>query len=115
MLEGIAGYRWSVAHGEASPVQGALAWITSARCWSKIHPTHLWFLEYLLISCAIAVVAAPLLEPVLGRRAGAWFRAALTSRWRALIFAIPTLAACLRCTTGCSTRHITSFRCRESW
>ena len=90
-MEGISGFEWAVRHGEAKPIVGAFDWATSARCWSRIHPMHLWFLEYLAITCAIAALAAPVLSRICGRRAGAWFRAAVTSPWRAAIFALPTL------------------------
>ena len=92
LLEGISGYRWAVEHDETNPIMGAFHWISSARCWSRIHPMHLWFLEYLALTCLVTAVAAPLLSKICGRRASAWFRAAVTSSWRAVIFAVPTLA-----------------------
>ena len=92
MLEGMSGFKWAVDHGETNPIRGAIGWITSARCWSRIHPMHLWFLEYLALTCLVLVVLAPVVSRLCGPRASAWFRAAVTSPWRALIFAVPTLA-----------------------
>ena len=90
-LEGVSGFEWAVSHNEAKPLIGAVGWATSARCWMRIHPMHLWFLEYLAITCAIAALAVPVLNKICGRRTHAWFRAAVTTPWRAAIFAIPTL------------------------
>jgi glucans biosynthesis protein C len=52
---------------------------------------HLWFLEYLALTCAVMLVLAPLGRRICGQRAAAWFRAAVTSPLRGLVFAIPTL------------------------
>jgi len=66
--------------------------------WTRLHPLHLWFLEYLLLLYGLAMVAVP----ALGALPAGWrasferaFRAALTAGWAPLALALPSCAALL--------------------
>lgn len=57
-------------------------------------PAHLWFLEFLLVYSAIALVAAPLLAraPLRSERFDRAFAALMRTPWKPLLLAVPTTA-----------------------
>ena len=60
--------------------------------WEQVL-VHLWFLYYLVIFYTVSLALAPLVARVPANRKARLadiFRAALTSRWRALLFGVPT-------------------------
>ncbi|MEK7406732.1 MAG: acyltransferase family protein [Acidobacteriota bacterium] len=87
---------WHLRHGDTDPLAGAVEFIGSGRFLERIFPMHLWFLQYLVYLSIAALMAMPILESPVARRfreaSGAWFRRAVLSDWRAVVFALPTLA-----------------------
>lgn len=85
--------------GRPDPLGQAVEFVLSGRFAKRIFFMHLWFLQYLIYLTAAAAALIPLLERPFFRRArevgSAWFRRTLLSRWRALVFALPTLATML--------------------
>jgi glucan biosynthesis protein C len=79
----------------------AIGYIMGGGFLEQAHPMHMWFLEYLLVLYAIAFAVVTLAQ--LGcrsawfasvlRRGNGWYRAAVGSRWRPLIFAAPYAGA----------------------
>jgi peptidoglycan/LPS O-acetylase OafA/YrhL len=70
-----------------------VSWLAGWRIERHIEPLHLWFLEYLLLLYALAVVAVPALARLPIRWRGALergFRTAIDSRWAPLWFALPS-------------------------
>jgi glucan biosynthesis protein C len=66
--------------------------------WTRLHPMHLWFLEYLLLLYGLAMVAVP----ALGALPAGWrasfertFRASVTAGWAPLALALPSCVALL--------------------
>ena len=57
------------------------------------HPMHLWFLEYLALLYALAVVALRAVPPL--PAAERWFRACAASPFAPLVFAVPSFVALL--------------------
>jgi glucan biosynthesis protein C len=87
-----AGWFYGTIWHKPGAAAATLSFIIENRYWNSIEPGHLWFLEYLLIAYFLALVAIPLSRRLVGPGTEAWFRAAVTSRWRAALFAIPTFA-----------------------
>lgn len=84
------------AYSKTGQVSAAVGYLTSGAFVGHLHPGHLWFLEYLVVIYAIACVVAK----VAGRLPGEWrslanaaYRRALTDRWRAVLFSIPSAGA----------------------
>jgi len=65
--------------------------------WRYAGPLHLWFLEYLIVLYALAVVVVALVPRVFNQRARQWllqgFRRIVLSAWAPLILAVPSFAA----------------------
>lgn len=72
----------------------ALRAVVSGEILRYLHPLHLWFLEYLLVLCAIQAAAAALLPKVCPAKllsgANDAFRWLLQCPWKPLILAVPT-------------------------
>lgn len=76
----------------------AVAAQPSGPWWLRLHPLHLWFLEYLLLLYVGALVVVPAVAALpAGWRAGLdrAFRWAVGSWWAPLLFAVPSCAALL--------------------
>jgi glucans biosynthesis protein C len=72
--------------------------VPSGPLWTRLHPLHLWFLEYLLLLYGLAIVAVPMLRALpAGWRASfeRGFRASVTTGWAPLALALPSWAALL--------------------
>lgn len=89
---------WSQSWNRPGAGSRATQFILSGEFLGRLHPLHMWFLEYLLILYAIAWLLARGLE-ILGRNAQAagllqglngLYRASLLRSWRSLIFAAPS-------------------------
>jgi peptidoglycan/LPS O-acetylase OafA/YrhL len=87
-----AGWFYGTIWSKPGAAAATLSFIMENRYWKAIEPGHLWFLEYLLIAYVLGLIAIPLSRRLVGPGTEAWFRAAVTSRWRAALFAIPTFA-----------------------
>ena len=65
--------------------------------WRYAGPLHLWFLEYLIVLYALAVVVVALVPRVFNQRARQWllqgFRRIVLSAWAPLVLAVPSFAA----------------------
>jgi peptidoglycan/LPS O-acetylase OafA/YrhL len=75
-----------------------VASLPPAPWWTRLHPMHLWFLEYLLLLYGLAVVAVPAVRALpAGWRAGCerGFRALVASGWAPLALAVPSCLALL--------------------
>lgn len=88
--------RYTRVWGKPDALEATVEFFLSGRYWRWLNPTHLWFLEYLLILYVLALLVGPIAR----RLAPDWFhrafRAAVQSSWRPVIFAIPTfLTLCL--------------------
>src|SRR5258708_3156612 len=71
----------------------AVAPLPPALFWTRLHPLHLWFLEYLLVLYGLAVIAVPALGALPVRWRGALergFRTAVSSWAAPLVFALPS-------------------------
>ena len=96
---------WMAAYsknwGHPDGASRATRYITSGAFLERLHPMHLWFLEYLLILYALGFAVVALLEaaarrPWLAGRFAAghrFYRVLLSSSWRPLTFAVPSAAA----------------------
>jgi peptidoglycan/LPS O-acetylase OafA/YrhL len=79
-------------------LERTLAGFASGRVLSYAGPLHLWFLEYLIVFYALAVIAVP----ALGALPAGWratfdraFRRVIDSSWAPLVLAIPSFFALL--------------------
>jgi glucans biosynthesis protein C len=84
------------AWSKTGSVAASVAFFTSGAFVPHLHPGHLWFLEYLLVLYAAAGAAAWLaggLPAAVRATVNAVYRRALPSRWRAVLFAIPSAIA----------------------
>src|SRR5258708_6548169 len=65
--------------------------------WRYAGPLHLWFLEYLIVLYALAVVVVALVPRVFNQHARQWlmqgFRRIVLSAWAPLVLAVPSFAA----------------------
>jgi glucan biosynthesis protein C len=73
--------------------------IASGSILQHLHPLHLWFLEYLLVLYALAVVAGGTIRTLVPESAldlaNRLFRAAVASYWGPVLFAVPSFFALL--------------------
>ena len=78
-------------------LERTLRGFASGRVFAFLGPTHLWFLEYLIVLyvlAAIAVVLVPMLLSERVRKAAlGGFRAIMLSPWAPLVLALPSFAA----------------------
>lgn len=78
-------------------MQAAWDHVRSGRILEHLDPSHLWFLYFLVYFYAAVVVLARGVPLVLSPEAREWiegrFRMALSSRWRPILFAVPTCVA----------------------
>ena len=84
------------AYSKTGSLSASVGFFTSGAVVQHLHPGHLWFLEYLLVLYAAAAVTASLagrLPSALRTAVRAAYRRALFSRWRAVLFAIPSAVA----------------------
>lgn len=69
----------------------------SGRVFYFLNPTHLWFLEYLIVFYVLAAIAVALVPMLLSERARKavlqGFRATMLSPWAPLVLAVPSFAA----------------------
>jgi glucan biosynthesis protein C len=80
------------AWSRSGSLAGALDFFASGAFVPHLHPGHLWFLEYLVVLCAIAWLAGPLLARLPRRYVSAGdaaFRRVAASAWAPLVFAVP--------------------------
>jgi peptidoglycan/LPS O-acetylase OafA/YrhL len=81
------------AWSKTGSVAASVAFFTSGAFVQHLHPGHLWFLEYLLVLYGAAGAAAWLaggLPAAVRVTINAVYRRALLSRWRAVLFAVPS-------------------------
>ncbi len=79
------------AYSKTGQMSAAIGFFTTGAFVRYLHPGHLWFLEYLLLIYAIAYVLVKIAGRLPARLLAvpnAAYRRALTSRWRAVLFAI---------------------------
>lgn len=101
----MAAYSKSWSHPDGA--SRATRYISSGAFLERLHPMHMWFLEYLLILYALGFAVVTIFEAAANRPSLArWlaganrlYRLAVSSSWRPLIFAIPG-AACLMLMRG---------------
>jgi len=100
-----AGFAFAVATQETSLAAGWQAAVQHIVTLAFLEDTtvHLWFLYYLLMLYGVVLLGGPLLlklPPAVRERTTAAFAAALRSRWRPLIFAVPTAVSLLGMEAG---------------
>jgi peptidoglycan/LPS O-acetylase OafA/YrhL len=78
-------------------LERTLIGFASGRVFAFLGPTHLWFLEYLIVFYVLAAIAVALVPMLLseGMRKAALrgFRATMLSPWAPLVLAVPSFAA----------------------
>lgn len=77
---------------DPEPWRRVAEWLGQGRLWRSIQPMHLWFLIVLMILCACAAPAEPVLRRALGRR---WFARLLERRAGWLVWAAATFLSLL--------------------
>lgn len=95
IVSGLATY----AHfsSQPDPIGASIAYLTTGDFLHKAFPMHLWFMLYLVYLCAAFLLVAGfvrlLLPSAVERRCDLAFRAAVTSKARVFLFAVPSFAA----------------------
>jgi len=92
LLQGLR--RYTRVWNEPDAVWTAVAYVFRGTYWKWLDPTHLWFLEVLLVLYVLALAFLPLARRIDETFLSGWihraFRAVVESAWRPVVFAVPT-------------------------